>query len=365
MDTVTHVLLGSVAVHAATSTKKAEERTRHHVLLMAGGASAAFPDIDYLTFWVDPLLFLADWHRGLTHSFLMLPIWALLLAGIFWQLDQRRAPFRSLFVASAIGLTTHVLSDTLTVYGTRILAPLSDVHVSLGTTFVVDAVFTFIVVLGLMGIVVSRVKFVSITGARLSLALLCIYVAIQGALQRQALALAQEHVIRQSLAEATAHALPQPFSPFNWKLIITAKDRYDVAYVNLIRRSVANETSNNVRFLTRFFGPYKGKNTLEWMDKPILGSDEGARPDVSDVWFHENFEAFRRFARFPALYRIDNDMHVLCVWFTDLRYEMPFMSPPFRYGMCKNKNHSAWSLYRLRRFTDNTRHALVRPLFLH
>src|SRR3970282_2929773 len=48
--------------------------------LMAGAAAAAFPDIDFALRAIDTLTYL-NLHQGVTHSLILLPVWALGLAG--------------------------------------------------------------------------------------------------------------------------------------------------------------------------------------------------------------------------------------------------------------------------------------------
>jgi inner membrane protein len=43
------------------------------------------------------------------------------------------------------------------------------------------------------------------------------------------------------------------------------------------------------------------------------------------------------------------------VWFTDLRYDLPALPDTFRYGFCRDAAGEAWTLYRLRYFSDDAR----------
>ncbi|MGH8489086.1 MAG: hypothetical protein ACREXS_09550, partial [Gammaproteobacteria bacterium] len=79
-----------------------------------------------------------------------------------------------------------------------------------------------------------------------------------------------------------------------------------------------------------------------------------------EVWSQDGFAGFREFARFPALYRVDRGGAARCVWFTDLRYTLPEMLPPFRFGMCRRADADPWRLYRLRLFTEDERQAIPR-----
>ena len=68
--------------------------------------------------------------------------------------------------------------------------------------------------------------------------------------------------------------------------------------------------------------------------------------------------AFRDFALYPVLHRIDRSASDTCVWFTDLRFNFPGMIPTFRYGLCAVGEQAPWQAYRLRRYTLDERVAL-------
>lgn len=60
----------------------------------------------------------------------------------------------------------------------------------------------------------------------------------------------------------------------------------------------------------------------------------------------------------PALSRIDAGRTSTCVWFTDLRYDLPAWPDTFRYGYCRELQAGDWRLYRLRYFSDDARQAI-------
>ncbi len=99
---------------------------------------------------------------------------------------------------------------------------------------------------------------------------------------------------------------------------------------------------------------YRGASTLLWRQYALLGTHNKLQPIIREAWEHPLFGKFRSFAQFPVLYRLDQEEANICVWFTDVRYTLPFTKPAFRYGMCR-KTDGPWHLYRLKRFTDNQR----------
>ncbi len=116
-------MLGTLAVQAGATT---EGRLSLRERILLGAAAAAFPDIDYLAFWLNPLTFLDEWHRGPTHSLVLLPLWALLLSGVYTVVTRRRQAFGEALIVCTLGLVSHIAADIITVYGTRIFFPLSE-----------------------------------------------------------------------------------------------------------------------------------------------------------------------------------------------------------------------------------------------
>ena len=91
---------------------------------------------------------------------------------------------------------------------------------------------------------------------------------------------------------------------------------------------------------------------------PRFGTDPHWTPLAREVWRQPDFAGFRRFAGYPVLHRIDTGGAETCLWFTDLRFALPHLSPAFRFGMCRGSPESAWRLYRLRLWSANERQRL-------
>ena len=51
----------------------------------------------------------------------------------------------------------------------------------------------------------------------------------------------------------------------------------------------------------------------------------------------------RRFTLFPAAFRLGHEDGELCVWFTDLRYVLPVLEPPFQFRVCRSRDTLEWS----------------------
>lgn len=353
MDTLTHALLGAMVVRAAHCRSSGWSRIDPIRATLVGAGAATFPDIDYLTFWLDPLSFLADWHRGPTHSLLLAPLWALALGSSCAWLLRDRVHMRGYIGLSLAGVLSHIASDLVTIYGTGILVPLSDWRPGLGTTFVIDPYFSAIVVAGLAASLArGRPHW-----ARAGLLVLGLYLVLQAFLQQQAKSIGEAYRQTEQLEQATSRAMAQPLSPFNWLVIVSTGDEYHVARVNLAA-SGEQPIANAPGWLGRLWSAYRAAQDLQWERYSRFGAPGRERALARSVWQAPGFKRFRRFARYPALYRVDRLAGETCVWFTDLRYRLPGLIPPFRYGMCGGGEGVDWKLYRLRRSTEDVRQAL-------
>lgn len=336
MDTITHALFGAVCAAAVTRTASIEISDLHRRMAITGVA-AAFPDIDYLGFWIEPLLFLAEWHRSATHSLVLLPIWAVLLTSCYMPWRWARDHWRTIYTLTCLGILSHIPLDLVTPFGIKVFYPLSETPYRFGITFFIDGYFTAILVLTLATCLWRPASKTVLSG----LILLSAYLGSQWLLKTEAL-----RVATTQFPESTdLHALPQPFSPFYWQLIKRSGETYQVAYLSLLAQDRAIITD------------YRSNLTLDWQQYHLLGQTDLQKPLIREAWQQNRFQKFRSFAQFPILYRIDESQGESCVWFTDLRYTLPYMTPPFRYGMCRN-SESLWRLYRLRRFTESERHML-------
>ena len=152
MDTITHGIVGALAGKALFAGRDvpagSAESSKHRALsspiaraaIVACTLGAMFPDIDI---FAGPLarnpLAIMEWHRNITHSAVMLPLWALILAAVSLPLARavkwQAPPFWTLFAIYAVGIATHIFLDLVTNFGTMVWSPLRYSRASLGLGF--------------------------------------------------------------------------------------------------------------------------------------------------------------------------------------------------------------------------------------
>ena len=152
MDTITHGIAGALigkAVFRGEDMFASHPMNRGRIITWSLMLGAIFPDSDVLRdFFSSDKLLIVTWHRSVTHSLLMLPVWALLLAGItraFANWRKWEAPsFAALSAIYAVGILSHILLDLATSFGTMIWSPLQWSRPAWDLIFIVDFTLTAI-----------------------------------------------------------------------------------------------------------------------------------------------------------------------------------------------------------------------------
>lgn len=376
MDTLTHALSGAllarlvarrqtVAQGSEPATGRFSAPWDHRggaplpwQCTLAGAAAAAFPDIDFVVGWFGDIAYLTQ-HRGLTHSLLLLPGWALLVA---WLLAKafpatRRQPggWKSFYVLAAGSIALHIAGDWITQFGTMLLQPLSDRRFGLGAVFIIDLVFSGIFVVGLLlAAVFPRRRW----PAALGLAAAVLWVGIASTGRQEALAAGERRARVLGIAAAQVEAMPRPASPFNWTVVVFDGTSYHVAHINT-RREQPLAAGPDAGFIRRFSAPYQPERLAGWTILPRFGP-AGTGDWVRRAWAHEAFGFFRWFALSPLLFDAGertaaDGRRERCAWWRDLRFDFPGRDAgPFRYGLCfVGDDESSPQVYRLE---DGSRH---------
>lgn len=338
MDTLTHALSGALLARATEPTRAPVIPRRTRVAVMFW--SAAFPDSDFVLRFIDPLTYLTN-HRGITHSVVMLPFWAVGLALLFQLLYRGRYSWRAFAGVCALGIGMHIAGDVITSFGTMLFAPLSDWRAQLPVTFILDPYFTGIIIAGLLGSLRWRQ---TRAPAVIALTVLAAYVGSEALLHQRARAIGDAYIAANRLAAARAHALPQPFSPFNWLIVVEQPQRYLLGYVSLTRREVRTPP-REAGLLQRVYDSYRPAENALWQAVPRYGTLPDDVAVAKALWNSRLFLRYRRFAMFPAVYRVDRLAEQTCVRFADLRFALSGRDTPFRYAACRMLSNGAWRMY--------------------
>jgi inner membrane protein len=342
MDTLTHALSGALLARATAPQSASDQTLPLGRRLLVGFLAAAAPDLDFVIGYLGPIEYLYH-HRGVTHSLILLPLWAFLLARLCAVIWRRERPWRAYFGVIAMGLAIHIVGDWITSFGTMILAPFSDARYGISTTFIIDPWFTGIILAGLAAAAAwQRSRAPALAG----LAVLVGYVSFQYVLQPRAVDFGASYARAAGIERPQISALPRPVSPYNWMVVVGDGERYHYSLVSLSRREPATLAAG-AGFIERLSAPYLPPGQAVWTQTARYGVAPAEVALAKEVWRQPQLAFFRWFAEYPALYKIEAGNPRTCVWFQDLRFFTPGRDTwPFRYGLCR-EGDAPWMPFEL------------------
>jgi inner membrane protein len=141
LDSITHTLFG-LSLYGSIDNREMNKRTKMAYLFTSIGASH-IPDSDVISQLWDTEGFYQMWHRGITHSLFLTPLWALLFY-VLCRLIFRVSNIR-LFFLGWIAVFIHDTSDLFNAWGTGYLEPFSPIRITFGTIPIIDFVFWVII----------------------------------------------------------------------------------------------------------------------------------------------------------------------------------------------------------------------------
>jgi len=341
MDTLTHALSGALLARATAPRAPRPGGVTTGRRVAAGFLAAAFPDADFVLGFVSPEAFLL-YHRGITHSLVLLPLWAAALAWLFARFDPARVGWRAYFGVAAGSIAIHVVGDLITSFGTIVFAPFSDRRFAWDTTFIIDLWFTGTIIAGLLASLAWRR---SRLPAAAGLAALAGYVGLQAIAHGMAIDFGREYARAEGFGQAKVSALPRPVSPFNWMVVVENGEEYRYSFVNVARRETPPAPGPDAGLIARLDAAYVPTAQAVWGRAERFGP-VAARAQVLAAWNAEPLGFFRWFAAYPVLAGIEQSEPASCVWFRDLRFLTPGRDAwPFQFGVCRSAAEAGWTAF--------------------
>ncbi|MBI4903783.1 MAG: metal-dependent hydrolase [Acidobacteria bacterium] len=202
--------------------------------------SANISDVDVVTRFAGSLTYL-DYHRGWTHSFVVIPLLAVFVVAIVRLAGRKPLPWMRGIVVACIGLLSHVLMDWTNTYGIRFLLPFSDAMPRLDITHVVDLwiwAVLLLAVLGplLSGLVSGEIGAKKSTGrgaAVFALTLVLLYTGLRSTLHQRAVETVSSHLY-EGRTPRRVEAYPHFANPWAWNTVVDIGDAYVLQRISLL-----------------------------------------------------------------------------------------------------------------------------------
>ena len=241
MDSITHALLG-----AALGELLLGRRMGNRALAW-GALCGSLPDADALLL---PLLNTANrlwWHRGPSHSLLVIGVLSWLLAPWLvklWKRDKISRGRALGFLSTVWG--THLLIDAFTVYGTSLGWPFPVERVAFNHLFIVDFGFTLPLGVSLVWLAFLRTKKLAPQRHRLNawgLGLATAYALLSVGMKFIASAGFEADLARRAVVYQRRMEAPTAFNILLWRSVVDHGDAFWVGY-----RSVFESRAKPVRW---------------------------------------------------------------------------------------------------------------------
>ncbi|WP_018924790.1 metal-dependent hydrolase [Salsuginibacillus kocurii] len=146
MDTVTHTLFGLVLYGSVDKTNM--DRRTKTVFLTTAVVGSQIPDIDVVSSFFDDEGQYQWWHRGITHSLFMVPVFAFILSWLAQKIGKIRD--KRLFWLALLAVLIHNVSDAFNTWGTGLFEPFSSQRIAFGTIPIVDLTIWSIMLIGFL-----------------------------------------------------------------------------------------------------------------------------------------------------------------------------------------------------------------------
>jgi membrane-bound metal-dependent hydrolase YbcI (DUF457 family) len=155
MDTITHGIAGALiskATFRGTDLFPPFHVDKRRIVTWSLVLGAIFPDSDVLREILSSNgMLMITWHRSITHSLVLLPLWTWLFASATFFIARARkwnAPsFLLLYLCWFVGILSHIFLDLVTTYGTMIWSPIEWSRPAWDILFIVDFTFTAILLI--------------------------------------------------------------------------------------------------------------------------------------------------------------------------------------------------------------------------
>ena len=289
--------------------------------LVACVTAAALPHADRL-FYVFNQSFGLLYQYTFMWSALLAPLFAFGLAQGFSVISGGTQPeskrtcmrfFVPVFATFVFNIALAVLSEN----GVALFAPLWFGRVSLSVLHSFDVgLLIGLIVFALLVLMLNRWK---TDIARIVLALLIVYVGIVGTFKAKAYQVGKRYGVSMGLSVEKVHTLPQPLSPFYWRIVVLTTDgRLHATRISL-KRSNPVEITPDMNAIERAKAVYMPIHTAVWRIYNRYGNQN---PDfVHQGWQSDVSKSLAWISRFAVFQEMRTYQNMPCAQLKDLRFD--------------------------------------------
>ncbi len=277
MDSLTQITLGA-AIGETTLGRKVGRKA-----MLWGAVCGTLPDLDVFI----PLGgAVADftYHRSASHSLFVLAALTPLVVWLILKIHpETRRYRRKWWMLVYLAFATHVILDSLTVYGTQIFWPVDTTPVALSAVFIIDPLYTIPLLTGVVAALVLARK--ARIGHRLNtagLAMSSLYLCWSIGAKLHVNDTAREALASQNIAYTGLITTPAPFNTLLWRILATDEDDYYEGFYSILddSREVEFKRHNRNMGLVERLGSHWPVQRLAWFTKGFYAVSSDQRDIV-------------------------------------------------------------------------------------
>ncbi|MBE4910599.1 metal-dependent hydrolase [Bacillus luteolus] len=280
MDTITHTMFGLTLY--GSIDKKGMDKDMKRSLFITSIVGSQIPDIDVVSQLWDSEGMYQMWHRGITHSLFLVPLWALLIWGLCYLLFKVKD--KRIFYTGLVAVFIHNTADLFNAWGTGYFEPISQMRITFGTIPIIDFVYWTIMIGAFIFTRYAKENKHRIF--KLAWILMILHVSIQSA---QGYLIYNEHE-----KEYDQLALSASFIPWNYSIIGKKENVVEIKDVSLFTGATHKHTleSQEDANLDQLFSERPEAKTLYQWSPFVVVVDDDERLGVYDPRFYRGGQSF-------------------------------------------------------------------------
>lgn len=231
MDTLTHMALGA-CIGQAIGYRKFGSKA-----LLFGAVAAGLPDIDVM--WASSIGEYGGWlyHRHVTHALWFAPVIGALMGFGLWkhyanEFGREGKDLWAWITVMVIACLSHPILDFCTIYGTQLLAPFSNQRFEISSVSIIDPIYTFILVFGLLVVAFSGLRKYARAAAVTAIILTTSYLVYGVYLNNKAEHFAEKQLEEQNIKATKVEAFTTIFQPYVRRVVVRELDGVRVGFVS-------------------------------------------------------------------------------------------------------------------------------------
>lgn len=226
MDSITQAVLGASIQGALLG------RWQGRKALLYGAILGTLPDLDVVIDYGDAVADMT-YHRGFSHSLLVLSALALLLTGLIRHFRPNPGySTQRLFMAIWLALITHPLLDAFTSYGTQLMWPLMPTPTAWSSIFIIDPLYSVPLLIAVALGLFYGLRDKAARAPALALLISSLYLASTLAGKYMAEQRVEAQLAQQGIHAEAIFSTPTPFNSLLWRVIVLDGEDYHEALVS-------------------------------------------------------------------------------------------------------------------------------------